>query len=45
MVERSAVPGSSSAFTSSGFALARPEFKSTATLLNSQLVASCQLGV
>ena len=27
-----------------GFVLRRPEFKFTATLVNSQLVASCQLG-
>ena len=27
-----------------GFVLGRPEFKSSATLVNSQLVASCQLG-
>ena len=27
-----------------GFVLGRPEFKSLATLVNSQLVASCQLG-
>ena len=26
-----------------GFVLGRPEFKSSATLVNSQLVASCQL--
>ena len=28
-----------------GFVLGRPEFNSSATLVNSQLVASCQLGV
>ena len=27
-----------------GFVLGHPEFKSLATLVNSQLVASCQLG-
>ena len=27
-----------------GFVLDRPEFKSSATLVNSQMVASCQLG-
>ena len=27
-----------------GFVLGRPEFKSSATLVNSQLVSSCQLG-
>ena len=27
-----------------GFVLSRPEFKSSAMLVNSQLVASCQLG-
>ena len=28
-----------------GFVLGRPQFKSTATLVSSQLVASCQLGL
>ena len=42
-----AVPGSSPALALAGFVLDRPEFKSTATLVNSQQLptgCSCQLG-
>ena len=39
-----AVPGSSPALPLAGFVLGRPEFKFSATLVNSQLVAFCQLG-
>ena len=42
-VRNAAVPGSSPTLTTSGFVLGRPEFKSSATLVNIQLVASCQL--
>ena len=41
-----AAPGLSSALAIAGFVLGhlgRPEFKSSAMLVNSQLVASCQL--
>ena len=39
-----AVSGSSRLWLLAGFVLGRPEFKSSATLVNSKLVASCQLG-
>ena len=43
-----AVPGSSPESRSdnliAGFVLSHPEFRSSATLVNSQLVASCKLG-
>ena len=38
------VRGSSPALPLAGFVLGSPEFKSSATLVNSQLVASYQLG-
>ena len=40
----SAVPGLSPALALAGFVLGCPEFKSSATLVNSQLVACCQVG-
>ena len=41
-----AIPGSSPALATciAGFVLGRPEFKFSAMLVNSQLVAFCQLG-
>ena len=43
-----AVPGSSPVLAPcwplAGFVLGRPELKSSATLVNNQLVASCQMG-
>ena len=44
-MRNAAVPGSSPTLTTSGFVLGRPEFKSSATLVNIQLAASCQLRV
>ena len=40
-----AVPDSHSTWPLAGFVLGLPEFKSTATLLISQPVASCEVGV
>ena len=37
-------PGSSPPLALAGFVLGLPEFKSSATLVNGQPVASCQLG-
>ena len=38
-----AVPGSSPALPLAEFVLSHPEFKSSVTLVNNQLFASCQL--
>ena len=43
LTRNSAIPGSSPAQPLAGFVLCRPEFKSSATLVNSHLVPSCQL--